>query len=311
MRTAILGFEISQNIFNKEKGLTMKIWKCLFVALCALCINSIIYGVISSYSGREFRLWILSPYLLFSIVIILVEKVFRRAKSNSISSRVLLACTVFFSTIIVLIGWSLTSVEIKSGMFKFLFLLQTILAVVNLLLLVKVKRDLGELEEIKFRPIKEEYIETQEFLENNMFVKSRRKDVLHSLVLHLIVFILIILLYAIIPIILRHIEDRSIILYFSTFLCFVLVIINHLKNHIYYGDGKRSKNRSIIEALLIIIGLSIHYYFEGVVYYKSTTINFFAKLLPLLFFITVFNTNYKMAMEHYKFLKTTDRNEKT
>lgn len=291
----------------------MKIWKSLFLVICAISLNSIIYGVISSYKSRTFGLWAFSPYILFFIAIILVEKVFRRTKSKSMLSRVLLVCTVFFSIIIIFIGWILSSVKIMSGMYIFLFLLQIFLAIINFVLVIRSKKDLGCIEEVdnfKSKTYKEQLVENKEFLENNIGVKSRRKDILHSLALQFNIFILIILLYAIIPAILRRIENRSIILYFATFICLVLVIINDFKNNIYYGDRKKSKKMSIIEAILIILGLIFHYYFEGVIYYKSTTVNFFAWILPILLISTVLNTNYKMSMEYYKLLEKTEKNKK-
>lgn len=291
----------------------MKVWKSLFLIICAISLNSIIYGVVSSFKSKTFVFWTLSPYILFFIAIVLVEKVFRRTKSKSTFPRVLLVGTIFFSILIILIGWSLNSVKIMSQMFIFIFLLQIFLSILNILLLIRSKKDLGCMEEadtFKSQSFKEQFAENKEFIEKNIGVKSHRKDVMHALAVQLIIFILIIILYIIIPIILRRIGDRSIILYFATLICFVLVNINDFKNKIYYGNGKKSKKLSIIEAMLIIIGLIFHYYFEGVVYYKSTTINFFAWFLPMLLLSTVLNTNYKMSMEYYKFLEKTERNKK-
>lgn len=185
--------------------------------------------------------------------------------------------------------------------------IQLLISIVNIILIMKCKKLFYEdYENYKLKmTFKEEIEEVYNFLENNIHRKSRQKDIVYSAALSTFTFIII--LYVIIPPVLRHSDNRDRIIYLSLPFIISLVIANKLKNERYLTDLNKSLKVSTIDTILIMGGLTFYYYFEGIVYYKTGIYNFIVMMIPVFMLLNLLNTNYKIAKEYCKFISDKKR----
>lgn len=150
--------------------------------------------------------------------------------------------------------------------------------------------------------LNEEIIEVSNFLKDNTLIKSRKKDLIYSAALSGFTYLLIIVLYIIIPPVLKYSDNRDCIIYLSLPFIIALNIVNKLKNDKYFVDSNKAFKASIIDSILIMGGLTFYYYFEGVVYHKTGEYNFIVMAISIFMLLPVLNTNYKIFKEYHKFL---------
>ncbi|TDT57222.1 hypothetical protein [Fonticella tunisiensis] len=289
----------------------MKKWNLYIATLLILNVNSLIFGMLSSYFGRIIDLWSLSHYFTYSILLLLCSKIIRTTDFKSRFVKGVFVSSVIISLLTLIAGWYLSTLNIKSTIFIYVFISQLTLGLLTFFMTLYCKRyssfnaDKDENPKISIRDgIKY----GSRVIIGQRSNESHIENIIKCSILASIVFILIIILYIIIPPILKQSDNRNSIILFSIPIIFGLILINDYKNKLYYKKNIYLK-LTILETILILTGISFLFFFQGFVYHKTHFTNFYVLIIPIAMLYSILNTNYKISKEYHRIINDKKRKE--
>ncbi|MFY9598427.1 MAG: hypothetical protein WAP53_08595 [Dysgonamonadaceae bacterium] len=287
----------------------MKRWSVYIVTLLILNINSLVYGVVSSYYRTTFQLWSLSHYLIYCVLLFLASKIIITTvfKSKFVKNVFISSFIISFFTLI--LGWYLTSLKVKSTVFICILISQLASEGLSFFMTLYCKRhsfiNKDDITSFSFEDGVKYGLRI--IMEENSD-EEYNKRIMQCTTFTPIILILIIILYIIIPNILKRSNNRINIILFSIPIIFGFILINNYRNRLYYKKNKYIK-KAIFETILILTGIAFLFYFEGFVYYKTYFINFYVLVIPIAMLYSVLDTNYKVSKEYIRIINQKKKQE--
>lgn len=211
-------------------------------------------------------------------------------------------CNIILSLFILILGWHLSILNIKSETFIYILISQVVLVSLSFWITVYCKKNSTynqEKNQIIKVSIKEGIEYGAEVMIERNLNDSYIQNIIKCSILTSIEFVLIIILYIIFPNVIQHSDSRIYVILFSIPIIFGFILLNEYKNRLYYED-KVYKKTTILDTVLIIVGITFLFFFAGVVYYKTGITNFYVLILPIAMLYNILNTNYKISKDYHK-----------
>lgn len=282
----------------------MKKWNSYIATLLFLNVNSIIFGTLSSYFGRINGLWSLSHYFTYSILLLLCSKIIRKTDFKSRFVKGVFISSVIISFLTLIAGWYLSTLNIKSTMFIYVFIGQLTLGFSTYFITLYCNKNSTYNANKDYIPkvsIKDGIKYGSRVIIEQKSNESHIKNIMRCSSLTSIELILIIVLYVVIPNILKYSDNRTSIILYSIPIIYAFILINNYKNKLYYKKNIYFK-LTILETILILTGISFIFYFQGFFYYKTHITNFYVIIIPIAMLYSIFNTNYKISKDYHRFI---------
>lgn len=282
----------------------MKKWFTYTVVAIIMYINSIAYGIICSYNNVFLGLWGVSHYILYSIQLMTYYNIYKGVDFKKQSSKIISVINIIIGFVILILGWNISTHKFFSETFILILLGQLSLITISFYMMHYTRCNSlvnGKKIESNIIPkisIKEGIDFSKKVVdEKGTYAFSDEGKIIKCTLITLLEFIAIVILYVIVPAIIKHAENRINIIYFSMVIVTVFLFLNLKKNRWYYGCYVY-KRKTIINTLLIIAGLSFLYYFQGIVYYNSDTTNFYVYIVPIITVYKVIDVNHSIIKKY-------------
>ena len=254
-----------------------KKWNNYIICLGILYINSLFIGLILPMLNVNIELLSLSPYVLYAITIFLSSNINSTTQLEPKIKKTMIINNIV-AIFIILNGWYMTTLRVKEVKFVACAIGYVLLSILSLRSTLKIKSRINESNNKNKIAFKDEI----EIYKSEL--NTEKRDLIISESIIIFEYILIIICYAIIPEIIKRVDNRAISIFVSFIFLLVLVIVNMYKNFLFF-------KRNVVDTVLIVISAIIIYYIQGVIYYKTGIINFAVYFIVLIFLYKVFRTN--------------------
>ncbi|QLY79674.1 hypothetical protein [Clostridium intestinale] len=288
----------------------MRKWNVYLTSLLILSTNSLLYGIVSAYSKAYLSLWSVSHYFTYSLVLFLFSKISIGTNFKSSFVKRIFTISVIMNAVTIFLGWHLAVLDRDSSNFIFTCLVIIIVTIVVFGMTIYSMKNSTKNDDKYMNckiSLKDEIKVNSEIIEGKDIINIERKSIILNSALVFIEYILIVVLYLVIPRMLKQSDYRIILVLLSIPVILGLILVNGHKNKLYYNQKKIYLKSTIIETILIVLGISIVFFFEGVIYYKTNFLNFFVLIVPISMLYSIFNTNYKISVYYYNILKNEEK----